>query len=185
MKFYIPLYITLSLFINANSQNNEYIVTNSNDTIYGKVIRGTNYLNPSIVTFKLIDENDNKLLINPSEVNTIRSIDGLDGDCTIRTVFDKFFIKEIINGRIKVYQLVDNAFFYTSKDNGQITIADFGGFGSRKKAHSQIRDLIKDNPQILIEFDKLKGSAKNIFYIIEKYNESYETIANSVSYEKD
>ncbi len=57
-------------------------------------------------------------------------------------------------------------------------LADFGGFGSRKKAHSQIRNLVKDNPQILKEFDLLKGSEKNILYIIKKYNESYNTITN-------
>ena len=162
------------------SQEKEYIVTNNNDTIFGKVIRGTNYLNPTKVTFKIKNKKGKKTLINPSEVKTIRSMRGIDGDCYISTIYDKWFIKKIINGRIKVYQLIDGVIFYVSKDDSQIVSTDIGWFFSGKKAHAQVRLLIEDNSEILKEFDSLKGSERNIMYIIKKYNNAEkQTIANS------
>ncbi len=146
---------------------------NNNDTIYGKVVRGTNYSNPSKVVFKIKDSKGKKSLINPKEVKLIKSNKGVDGECIIRTIYDDWFIKKIIDGRIKVYQLIDGVLFYTSKDGGEIKSTDFGGFNSRKNTHLQISLLIDDNPDILKEFDLLEGSQKNILYIIEKYNTYY------------
>lgn len=170
MKFYIILSLILFSLTTAHSQEKEYLVTNNNDTIYGKIIRGTNYLNPSKIVFKIKTEQGKKTKINPSEVKIIRSLKGVDGNCIIRTVYNQIFIKEIINGRIKVFVNISTPLFYISKDGGEIEFADFGGFGSRKKVHSQIRTLVKDSPEILKEFDSLKGTRKNIMYIIEKYN---------------
>ena len=110
------------------SQEKEYIVTNNNDTIFGKVIRGTNYLNPTKVTFKIKNKKGKKTLINPSEVKTIRSMRGIDGDCYISTIYDKWFIKKIINGRITVYQLIGGVVFYVSKDDSKIVSTDIGWF---------------------------------------------------------
>ncbi|WP_299765654.1 hypothetical protein [uncultured Dokdonia sp.] len=173
MKYHIILLLIILSYRGVYSQEKEYLVTNDNDTIYGKIIRGTNYLNPSKTIFKIKDKEGKKHLINPAEVKVLRSLKGVDGDCIIRTVYGTFFIKKIIHGRINVFQMIDNVFYYTSKDNEKIKAADFGGFGSRKKAHAEIRTLIKDNPKILKEFDSLKGSAKNILYIIKKYNQFY------------
>lgn len=162
------------------SQEKEYIVTNNNDTIFGKVIRGTNYLNPTKVTFKIKNKKGKKTLINPSEVKTIRSMRGIDGDCYISTIYDKWFIKKIINGRITVYQLIGGVVFYVSKDDSKIVSTDIGWFFSGKKAHAQVRLLIEDNSEILKEFDSLKGSERNIMYIIKKKNNAEkQTIANS------
>lgn len=152
------------------SQEKEYIITNNNDTIYGKIIRGTNYINTSKVIFKIKDENGKKKIIKPGEVKTIRSIKGIDGNCHISTIYDKWFIKRVINGRIKVYQLIDGVIFFVSKDNSEIVSTDIGWFFSGKKAHSQVKPLIEDNIEILKEFESLKGTEKNIMYIIEKYN---------------
>ncbi len=166
------IFFILCLPLLGVSQEKEYIVTNKNDTIYGKVIRGTNYLNPSKVVFKIKNKGGKKTLIKPSEVKTIRSIEGVDGDCYITTIYDKWFIKEIINARINVYQLIDGAIFFVSKDNSEIVSTYIGSFFSSEKAHSQIRPLIEDNPLILKEFDALKGTEQNIMEIIRTYNNS-------------
>jgi hypothetical protein len=170
LKFLIVL--TLFISFKSISQEKEYIVTNNNDTIYGKVIRGTNWLNTSEVIFKIKDNKGKKTLIKPSEVKTIRSLKGVDGECFIITIYDKWFLKKIIDGRIKVYQLIDGTILYVSKDDSDIMSTDIGLFFSSKKAHSQIRPLIEDNPSILKEYNSLKGSSKNILRIIKKYNRS-------------
>ncbi|UOY05511.1 hypothetical protein L0P88_16340 [Muricauda sp. SCSIO 64092] len=151
-------------------QEKEYVVTKGGDTLYGIVSRATKFLNPSKVIFKIkILEGDKKLL-DPSEIKTIRSFKGVDGDCTIKTAYDKWFVKMIIDGRIKVYQLIDGVIFFTSKDNSEIVLTDFGGFNSRKESQTRIKSLVQDNAKILKEFDTLKGTQKEILYIIEKYN---------------
>ncbi|AXO79206.1 hypothetical protein DZC78_02010 [Olleya aquimaris] len=152
------------------AQEKEYVVTKDGDTIYGKITRASSFLNPSKVRFKIKDTNGNKKLLNPKEVETIKSLKGVDGQCIIKTVYGKWFVKMIIDGKIKVYQLIDGVIFYTSKDNSEIRLTDFGGFNNKKESHSRIRLLLNDNSDILKEFDLLDGTQKNILYIIEKYN---------------
>ncbi len=161
----------LFLIITKNiAQEKEYLVTNSNDTIYGKISRGINYLNTSEVRFKIRDAKGDKSLINPGEVKIIRSLHGVDGDCFIATIYKLWFLKRIIQGKINVYQLVDGVLFFTSKEGSEIKSTDFGGLNSRKKGLEQIRPLIEDNPVILKEFDSIKGSQNNILEMIRKYN---------------
>jgi hypothetical protein len=157
--------------LNSLAQVKEYLVTNSNDTIFGKISRSTNLLNTAEVRFKIKDSNGNKSLLDPGDVKFIRSLDGVDGDCIIATVYDRWYIKRLINGRINVYQLVDGIIFYTSKDDSDITSTDFGGLNQREDSMDRIRPLIEDNPIILQEFNSMKGSQKDILYIIEKYND--------------
>lgn len=158
-------------FSYATAQEREYIVTNYGDTIYGKVTRGTNLLKPAEVILKLEDEDGNKQVINPAKVKTVRSFNGVDGDSFIATIHDQWFVKTIVNGRIKIYKFMDAAVLFVSKDDSEITSAEFGGFFNKKKAHDQVRALIQDYPAILAEFDTMKGSERNIFYIIQKYND--------------
>jgi len=154
------------------AQEEEYFVTNSNDTIFGKISRSTNLLNTAEVRFKIKDSNGNKSRIDPANIKFIKSLDGVDGDCIIATVYDRWYIKRIIDGRINVYQLVDGIIFYTSKGDSDITSTDFGGLNKREDSMDRIRPLIEDNPIILQEFNSMKGSQKDILYIIEKYNDS-------------
>lgn len=161
----------LSLAFNyASAQEREYIVTNYGDTIYGKVTRGMNLFKSAEVILNLEDEEGHKQVINPAKVKTVRSFDGVDGDSFITTIHDQWFIKRIVDGRIKIYKWMDAAVLFISKDDSEITSAEFGGLFNRKKSHEQVRALIQDNPSILAEFDTMKGSERNIFYIIEKYN---------------
>jgi len=168
----LKIFIALLFFTTLKSiaQEKEYFITNDNDTIYGEISRSINILNTAEVRFKIEDEYGNKSLINPSEIKLIKSIDGVDGDCVIATIYDQWFLKRIINGKIKVYQLVDGILFFTSKDNSEITSTDFGGFNTRENSLNRIRPLIEDNPTILEEFSSMKGTQKNILYIIQKYN---------------
>ncbi len=155
----------------SHAQEREYIVTKSKDTIYGSVTRGTKIFNPAEVKLKFKDEAGNESVIDPAEVKTIRSLNGVDGDSFISTIHDQWFVKRIVDGRIKIYKFMDVALLFISKDDSEITSAEFGGFSPRSKGHAQIKELIKDNPEISMEFDTMKGSEKNILYIINKYNE--------------
>lgn len=153
------------------AQEKEYIVTNRNDTVYGTITRAINYLNTAEVRYKIKDEYGNNDLIDPAEVKIIRSINGVDGDCFIATIYNEWFLKIIISGKINVYQLVDGVLFFTSKDDSEMKSTDFGGFNTRENGLNRIRPLIEDDPIILEEFNSLKGSQKNILYIIQKYND--------------
>lgn len=177
----LKAYLILGLCIPfvSISQEKEYIITNNNDTIYGKVIRGNNFLNPSKVIFKIKNKEGKKTVIKPNEVKAIRSIKGIDGNCHITTIYDKWFIKRIIDGRIKVYQLIDGVLIFVSKDDSKIVSTDIGWFFAGKKAHAEVRSLIVDNPEILKEFDTLRGNQDNCMYIIEKYNNAEKQSINN------
>lgn len=172
--------ITLKIFIafffiictKSIAQENEYIVTITNDTIYGKITRTLNILIKPEVNYKIRDANGNNKLINPAEIKLIRSIDVVDGDCFITTIYNEFYIKRIINGKIQVYQLVDGVLFFTSKDGSEISFTDFGGFNKREDGLNNIRPLIEDDPIILKEFNSMIGSQNNIIDMIQKYNDS-------------
>ncbi|MGB1308915.1 MAG: hypothetical protein ACPG6B_08405 [Oceanihabitans sp.] len=168
----LVLLISLIILTNSFAQEKEYLVTLKNDTVFGKIYRSTNFTNPSKITFKIKDENGNKSLINPSEIKVIKSLKGVDGDCFIVPYNNQFYLKKIISGRINVYQLINAAILYVSKENSEIFATDIGLF-SRKKSKQQIRLLLADNLEIVKELDVLKGSSKNILKLINKYNAMY------------
>ncbi|WP_152611546.1 hypothetical protein [Psychroserpens damuponensis] len=170
----IILLFNIFFFTVCMAQEREYAVTKKGDTLFGKITRANSFLNPSKVTFKIKDLEGNRKILNPNEVETIQSLKGVDGQCIIKTVYNKWFVKLLVDGKIKVYQLVDGLIYYTSKGTSEIRSNDFGGFNNRKESHSRIRVLIHDNPKLLKEFDTLEGTEKNILYIIEKYNQSYK-----------
>ncbi|MBT8245890.1 MAG: hypothetical protein HKP48_00220 [Winogradskyella sp.] len=167
------LFLNLLIFTISIAQEREYVITKKKDTIYGKVTRATSLLNAPKVKFKIKDLNGHKIILKPADVETIKSLKGVDGKSIIRTVYDDWYVKQIIDGRIKVYQLLDGVIFYMSKDSSKIRLNDFGGFNSRKESHARIRPLFSDNPTILKEFDSLVGTEKNIKYMIKKYNSFY------------
>lgn len=156
------------------AQEKEYIVTNSNDTIYGTLKRKFDLLDRPGVNYIFRDEQEKKRQLDPAEIKLIRSLDGVDGNSYIATAYGRWYAKRIIEGRIEVYQTVDSTIFYVSKDGSDLEFKNFGGFGSRKTAHAEIRPLFVDNPEILEEFDTLKGSHANILYIIQKYNDFHK-----------
>jgi len=165
-----PILIVLFLYtINCFAQE-EYMVTNENDTIYGEISRSLNLLNTAKVGYKIKSADGRKSRIDPAKIKFIRSLDGVDGDCIIAPIYDEWFVKRILDGRIKVYQLVDGIVFFTSKDDSDIILNDFGGLNNREDSMDRIRPLIEDNSVILQEFNSLKGSQRDIIYIIEKYN---------------
>ncbi len=123
-------------------KENIYIVTKNDDTIYGKLIRVKDFVDPRKIIYKIRDSNGEKTIVNPAEIKLMRSLKGVDGDCTITTIYDEFFIKKIVDGRINVFQLIDSAIFFKSKDSREIKEASFGGFESRKKSHFEIRVVV-------------------------------------------
>lgn len=57
----------------------------------------------------------------------------LDGKSLIPTIHDQWFVKRIVDGRIKVYIFMDVALLFIPKDDSEITTAEFGGFSPRSK----------------------------------------------------
>lgn len=170
----VLIFLSILILTVSTAQEKEYVITKNGDTIYGKITRATSLLNPSKVNFKIKDSDGNKKILNPKDIETIKSFKGVDGEFIIKTIYDKWYIKLIIDGKIKVYQLVDGVIFYTSKDNLEIKLTDFGGFNNRKESHEKIRPLFIDNLSILKKFDSLVGTEKNILSMIEKYNSLYK-----------
>lgn len=156
----------------SSAQDQEYIVTKANDTIYGKVTRRTSTLDPSIISFKIKTSTGRKQIFRASEVKLIRSLKGIDGDCFIETARDIWFIKRIVDGKIIVYQAIAAIIYFVSKEGSPLKAIDMGGFSSRKKPHAQIRPYLEDQPEVLKAFDGLNGSVKNILYSIEEYNKA-------------
>ncbi|MEO2060267.1 MAG: hypothetical protein ABGW76_09325 [Mesonia sp.] len=170
----------LILFLAASSINaqetikNEYAILKNGDTIFGKVKRRTHWYNTSKINFIVKQENGEKLFLTPKNTTLIRSLNGVDGDCIIKPVYENCFSKREINGRIEVFMDLSTSIFYLSKNNSRLEYVEIGGFFTRKEAHEQVRPYLADNLEILYEYDQLVGSAKNIFYIIEKYNNYYK-----------
>ena len=169
-SIYIFIFFVVS-FHTCFAQEREYIVTNSNDTIYGTVRRKLDLWGTPGVKYKFRNEQGNKMRIDPARIRFIRSLDGVDGDSYIATAYGRWFAKRIIEGKIEVYQTVDGSISYTTKDGSDLEFKEFGGFASRKTGHAEVRPLLVDNPAILEEFDSMKGSYVNILYIIQKYND--------------
>ena len=175
-KKYFAFVILAMICVNCIAQNKEYIVTFDNDTIYGKVKRkvdyGTTYAE---YNFKFKDSNKKNSVIKPNEVRLFHTIDGQDGDAYFVSRDKHFFLERVFDGKIKFYKSVgeamgDSPTYYYIKDNSILRSTKVGTTFARKTAHTQIRKLLEDKPELLVEFDSLKGSLENIKYIIEKYN---------------
>lgn len=162
------LIISIQTFSNAQSQ--EYIVSYNNDTIYGDVKRKTNLLGNPIVEYKIKLSNGERVDISPKEIKHIHTVDGLDGDSHFEAYLDWCFVKLVLDGRIKLYNIPDSAFYCVSKDNSPMQSTSINELFSNDKAHEEIANLLRDKPRIFEEFKDLKGNFKNIFYIINKYN---------------
>ena len=176
---YTLVIITFLILVcfNGKAQDQEYIITFDNDTIYGKVGRKIDY-GYARYNFKFKDKKRNRRVIKPDEVSEFHTVDGFEGNAYFESIEQKYFLKRIINGRIKLYLSVgdlnhETVTYYLSKNDSRVTIIDIGKMFSRKKSHEQVRKFIADNDKILKEFDAMKGSEKNIRYIIEKYNKYY------------
>ncbi|WP_027137983.1 hypothetical protein [Gaetbulibacter saemankumensis] len=168
--------ILISCHTVSNAQEKEYIVTFENDTIYGNVKRKMDY-GYARYNFKFKEKKQKKRIIKPSEVKFFQTIDGFDGKGFFESINKTYFLQRIITGKINLYISVGNLqgqapSYYFSKDGSEINSSSIGYTFSRGKSHTQIRKLIEDKPEILKEFDSLKGNKKNIEYIIKKYNES-------------
>tara|TARA_R110000868_G_scaffold27279_2_gene103869 strand:- start:9 stop:551 length:543 start_codon:yes stop_codon:yes gene_type:complete len=175
-KLILAIGIFTSFYTVSKAQEKEYIVTFENDTIYGNVKRKMDY-GYARNNFKFKEKKQKKRVIKPDEIKFFQTIDGFDGNGFFESINKTYFLQRIINGRIKLYISVGNLqgeapSYYFSKDNSIINSSSIGDTFSREKSHNQIRKLIEDKPEILKEFDLLKGSKKNIKYIINKYNES-------------
>lgn len=171
VKINLLLIFNIIFLINAFAQqNNEYYITKSNDTIFGKIIRTNKFLNPDKLIFKIKDSLGKKKEIEHDNLKLIRSLKGIDGDSYIYPVYEDWYVKKIIDGKICLYILVDGSIYFISKDASKLKSTSIGGFFSRKKAHAEIEPYISDNSKILEKFKLIKATENNIISIIKEYN---------------
>ena len=179
LKTYFFLISTLISFLaySQDDQSKEFIVTFEKDTIYGetsfKAFGGYNFKNVNGI----------KSVIKASEVYEFYFADGLWSDTYFESVIlteddeNRVFLVRLIDGKIKMFIKTiqggefSTVTYYLSKNNSKLIYTNIAQAFSRKKSHQQVRELISDNDEILMEFDTLKGKLTNIKYIIEKYNE--------------
>lgn len=169
MFFVIALFMFFSA---AMSQNIEYYITKSDDTIYGKITRRANWLQPNQMGFNIKPEHSKKIDIAIEDVKIIRSFKGVDGNCIIITIYDKWYLKQTISGKINVFVLLDGSLVFVSKMDSEPMVTDIGVPFLGEKAKAQIRPLLVDNLGILRDFDEQNASAKNLLTAIKKYNEA-------------
>ena len=177
MKFFT---LSLCLFITHIhlAQEREYMVTKNKDTIYGSIKRSFNLFDKENIGFKIEDATGKKTKIEISEVKSLKLFNGADGDSYIVTIYDTWYLKRIVEGEIEVFEMLSTPLFYVSKNGSELEFIDMGMPFARKKAHAQLRAYIKDDPELLEEFDSMQGTEKNILYIIKKYKSLKEYKVN-------
>lgn len=155
------------------AQQKEYIVSYTHDTIYGEIKRKSNLLNPSKVDYKIKLSNGARVDIDPREIKYIKTFNGVDGNSLLEAYAESSFVKLVLDGRIRLYHMPDSAIHFISKDQSDIKMTNIGLLFTNEQAHKELEDLLLDNRDIYNEFMELKGTFKNIRYIIEKYNSTF------------
>lgn len=155
----------------ANAQQ-EYVITKDDDTIYGKVSRRDDFFNPRAVRFKIKTEAGEKIKLEAKDLKAVKTADGLDGEAYFIPLNDKEYVKQVLEGRINLYLYSEVYVYMVSKAGQPMQSAAFGLIGKRKKAKAQVIDLIRDNKEVLKEFETMKPNINQIIAILKKYNET-------------
>ena len=174
MKKLLLILVLLGFSAQLSAQKEEYIVTFKNDTIYGdiKEVVNINSIYSYNAKFKIKNAKGAKKIIKPDEVQFVSLVDKSGQESFYVSISNSVFLKRVLDGRIKLYLLTDKTRYYIAKDQSGLEATCYGAPFSRKKSHLHLQEFLKDKPEILKEFHSLKGSIKNIKYIIKKYNDT-------------
>jgi len=164
--------------LNSNAQKTVYIVTNNNDTIYGK---------------KILYKKDMKGIKKGKE-KIFHNIDSILGyyasSYSIYSYFEKVpsphswdkpgaeaFVRRVINGKIKMYtEPTQNGYYvYISKNNSKLVLIPTGQLKFRKKTtYEKLKKYIEDDPQILNELNTIGAKRIDFENLINKYNSNFK-----------
>jgi hypothetical protein len=168
-KLIICIFLLNTYYI--NSQNQDYLITKKNDTLFGKVIR-CNYDNCKLKVGK------KKIKYNSEEIIEFKR-KGYNYEF-VESPFswdygERIYLHRVLSGKINLYsKVIDTQHgivaYCLSKNGSELVEVFTNDVFSNKTRHRETRKYIKDNVSLTKEFDEMKGKIKNIKYILNKYN---------------
>lgn len=178
IKIFWPALLLFIFSFNIRSQ--DYIVTEEMDTIFGKIDK------IEANRARITSQADNKkVALNSDQINSVY-IEGEHAHYRSKLLPGKkkqiWLLKEIISGRISIYArtlivttgsgMSDFQNYYLEKDNGELHKIPTDFLSSGESTRQNLKQLMVDDILVQEELDTLTMNAKNIGFIINKYNQS-------------
>ena len=198
------IFFTVVLFLvstGIHSQNDDYVISQKNDTIYGSFSSLSTKFTSNDKKIKIkVDPNKYKGYYLDFSEESYESVDSpYPGE-------DRIFLHIIASGKINLYIHISSSSsvmpmgggmvfggtkingvqvggmpmsnttfnievdYITSKNGARPEITFSNDIIPKKKYKEAVRNLIYDDKELVKELDSLKGSTKNLIYIIEEYN---------------
>jgi hypothetical protein len=166
-------------FINIQKRQPDFVITNSNDTIYGKI------KDPSLGKLQLLDTSDTKVIIEKENIKSYRFNNEIFEHKEKRkaTIFDKkgAYLKLILDGEVKLYeyeyyynemdlntnQYINRSrnYFYIEKEDEVILL---GNLLYKKR----LAELFSENQILVSKILNEEYIIDNIYLIVKYYNEN-------------
>jgi hypothetical protein len=170
---------TLGDFVNIQKRLPDFIVTNSNDTIYGKI------KDPSLGKLHFLDSSNTKINIEKEKIKNYRYNNEIYVYKEKRkaTIFDKkgAYMKLVLDGKVKLYEYEyytntynfdtnmyegrSTTYFYIEKGK-EITL--LGEFLYKKK----LAEFFSENQNLATKILNEEYTIDNIYLIVKYFNES-------------
>lgn len=212
INFFILLSFLLS--ITAYSQNDDYLISDKNDTIYGRII----------ISFKtkfIPNGSKTKVEIDPNVYKGYHIDSSSESYESVKSPYlygENIFLNIITSGKINLYAHVipssggvnmggmvfggttingvrvggmpigggvstgGKVDYITSKNGSKPEITFTGDLIPKKKHKEAVKELIRDDIELVNELDTLNASTKNLIYIIEKYNANANHTEKTVNF---
>ncbi|MEH1009583.1 hypothetical protein VDP25_17740, partial [Winogradskyella sp. ECml5-4] len=166
-------------FINIQKRQSDFVITNSNDTIYGKI------KDPSLGKLHLLDRSNTKIIIEKENIKSYRFNNEIFEHKEKRkaTIFDKkgAYLKLILDGEVKLYeyeyyynemdlntnQYINRSrnYFYIEKEDELILL---GNLLYKKR----LAELFSENQILVSKILNEEYIIDNIYLIVKYYNEN-------------
>ena len=174
-KLRLLFIISFLIFNKILAQNGDYIITKDFDTLYGQ-INGVRAVHLKLKTGKEKKKYSSNEIFGYYSKSKNKFYQSIKSPLFSQKG-ESIFILRIVSGKINLYsRLINTQYgiteFYIIKNNSAVFRVFTNHAFSNKKRHRKTRKLIEDNPELTKEFDLLKGTMKNIKYILNKYNDN-------------